>query len=173
MHTQKTVNTRRNPPKISHMTKITFEKKHSLDGVDSRILNVMETDARISIKELARILDMSSPSVAERVRRLESRGIIRNFTVDVNLSKLGYVLEAIVRIKPRSGKLKQVEKMIHDQLRFIACDRVTGEDCYIAKLMLKSIEELDDLLEPFHDCAETNTSIVKSSLFKKREPFSA
>lgn len=149
-----------------------LENDYSLDGVDLRILRVLNTDGRTSIRELAQTINMSAPSVTERVRRLESRGIIQNFTVNIDLSMLGYVLEAIVRIKPRSGQLKQVEKMIQHQLRFVACDRVTGEDCYVARLVLKSIDELDDLLEPFHDCAETNTSIVKSSLFQKREPFS-
>lgn len=145
---------------------------YSLDGIDLQILNILETDGRISASELAKTINMSAPSVTERLRRLETRGIINNFTVDVNLSILGYSLEAIVRVKPRSGKLKLVEKMIECQPRFVSCDRVTGDDCYIARLALRSVDELDDLLEPFHDCAETNTSIVKSSLIKKREPFS-
>lgn len=145
---------------------------YSLDGIDLQILNILETDGRISASELAKTINMSAPSVTERLRRLETRGIINNFTVDVNLSILGYSLEAIVRVKPRSGKLKLVEKMIESQPRFVSCDRVTGDDCYIARLALRSVDELDDLLEPFHDCAETNTSLVKSSLIKKREPFS-
>jgi len=148
-----------------------LDKEYSLDGIDLQILNILETGARVSVKQLAREIDMSSPSVTERIRRLESRGIIQNFTVDINLSKLGYDLEAIVRIKPRSGQLRKVEKMIEEQTRFVACDRVTGNDCYIARMVLRSINELDDLLEPFHDCAETNTSIIKSSLIRKREPF--
>lgn len=151
---------------------MTLEKKYSLDGVDLQLLSILEADGRITVRELAQSIGMSAPSVTERLRRLESRGIIRNFTVDINLSMLGYPLEAIVRVKPRSGQLKRVEKMIEGQQRFVSCDRVTGDDCYIAKLMLRSIDELDDLLEPFHECAETNTSIVKSSLIKKREPFS-
>lgn len=149
-----------------------LEKIYSLDAVDLRMLTILETDGRVSVRELAHTINMSAPSVTERLRRLESRGIIRNFTVDIDLSILGYALEAIVRIKPRSGQLKQVERMVEDQHRFVSCDRVTGEDCYIAKLVLRSVDELDDLLEPFHDCAETNTSIVKSSLINKREPFS-
>lgn len=111
---------------------------------------------------------MSAPSVTDRVRRLEDKGVLLGFTIDLAPSALGYTLEAIVRMKPRPGKLKQVEAMIESQLRFISCDRVTGDDCYIAKLLLKDINELDHLLEPFHDYAETNTSIVKSSLIKNR-----
>jgi Lrp/AsnC family leucine-responsive transcriptional regulator len=152
--------------------KNSLENEIPLDGVDQRILNIFTTDGRISLSELAQKVSMSAPSVTERVRRLESKGILLGFTVDVDLSKLGYNLEAIVRIKPRPGKLKQVEAMIEDQPRFVSCDRVTGDDCYIAKLVLRTIDELDSLLEPFHDSAETNTSIVKSSLVKRRSVFS-
>lgn len=152
--------------------KNSLENEIPLDAVDQQILNIFTTDGRISVSELAQRVAMSAPSVTERVRRLESRGIVLGFTIDIDLSKLGYGLEAIVRIKPRPGKLKQVEAMVEAQPRFISCDRVTGDDCYIAKLMLKTIDELDTLLEPFHDSAETNTSIVKSSLIKKRTLFS-
>ena len=150
-----------------------LENKIYLDEIDREILNILSNDGRISLSELAQRVSMSAPSVTDRVRRLEDKGILLRFTIDLDLSMLGYALEAIVRIKPRPGKLKQVEQMIESQARFISCDRVTGDDCYIAKLVLKAIDELDSLLEPFHDYAETNTSIVKSSLVKRRTMFSS
>ena len=146
--------------------------KVALDGVDQQILNILSLDGRISLSALAQRVSMSAPSVTERIRRLEDKGVLLGFTIDVGLHALGYSLEAIVRIKPRPGKLKQVEQMIESQARFVYCDRVTGDDCYIAKLMLKTIDELDELLGVFHDHAETNTSIVKSSLIKNRSLFS-
>ena len=145
-----------------------LKNNYLLDGVDSQVLKLMEADGRISVRQLADKVGMSAPSIAERLRRLESRGIVQNYTVNIDLSKLGYTISAIVRIRPRPGKLKHVEAMIENQPRFVFCDRVTGDDCYIAKLVLRSIGELDDLLDPFHDCAETNTSIVKSSLIDRR-----
>ncbi len=149
-----------------------LDNKMLLDGVDQQILTILTSDGRISLSKLAQRVSMSAPSVTERVRRLEDKGILVRFTIEVDLAALGYELEAIVRIKPRPGKLKQVEAMIVSQPRFISCDRVTGDDCYVAKLVLKSIEELDELLEIFHNYAETNTSIVKSSLIKPRRLFS-
>ena len=150
---------------------MTLEKEYSLDGIDSQILKIMDGDGRVSVRELAETIGMSAPSIAERLRRLESRGIIQKFTVELDLTKLGYSLEAIVRIKPRPGKLAQVEELIEKQLRIISCDRVTGDDCYVAKLVLRSITELDELLGPFHVCAETSTSIIKSSMIKRRLVF--
>ena len=113
---------------------------------------------------------MSGPSITERVRKLEASGVIRRFTIELEPKMLGYTLEAIVRIKPRPGQLHQVEKLIQNEPRFVACDKVTGEDCFIARLLLMTIEELDALLDGLHVRAETNTAIIKSSPVKRRMP---
>ncbi|WP_420407760.1 Lrp/AsnC family transcriptional regulator [Hoeflea sp.] len=113
---------------------------------------------------------MSGPSTSDRMRRLEANGIISRFTVDLDLEALGFPLQAIVRIKPRPGNLHVVDDMIMNEPRFIDCDKVTGEDCFVVRLALRSISELDPLLGPFHDRAETNTSIIKSSPLRARVP---
>ncbi|MDF2366883.1 Lrp/AsnC family transcriptional regulator [Sneathiella sp.] len=151
---------------------MTLDSKTELDGTDRHILMNLLAEGRLSISELAKMVGMSAPSVKDRVRRLEDRGIIRKFTVDINMEALGYNLEAIVRIKPRPGSLHLVEKMIMDEARFTSCDKVTGDDCFITRLALKSIQELDRLLDPFHEKAETNTSIIKSSPIRSRAPMS-
>lgn len=76
-----------------------------LDDLDRRIVEILVDDARISLKELAARVNLSSPSASERLRRLEERGVIRAFTVDVDPAALGYTLQAIVRIKPLPGRL--------------------------------------------------------------------
>lgn len=143
---------------------------NNLDQIDYNILTQLEMNGRIAYSELAVKIGMSGPSVTERVRRMEGLGIIRKFTVDIDLTALGYELEAVVRIKPRPGNLHIVEKMINEEMRFTSCDTVTGEDCFVCKLAFKSIGELDPILEPFHDKAETNTAIVKSSPVRNRVP---
>jgi Lrp/AsnC family leucine-responsive transcriptional regulator len=62
-----------------------------------------------------------------------------------------------VRIKPRSGQLHVVEKRGEEQPRFLSCDRVTGDDCYVTRLALSDVAELDDILLPFHERAETRS----------------
>ena len=141
-----------------------------MDDIDMKIVRTVLQDGRISITELADRVSMSAPAVTERLRRLEQRGVIQHYQAVVNPEKLGYHLEAIVRLKPRPGALKKVEEMIVQQPRFTQCDKVTGDDCFIARLALRSIAELDVLLDPFHDLAETNTAIVKSSPVRMRLP---
>lgn len=149
---------------------MTIDKQNSVDDTDLRILSLLADDGRMTLNELARQAGMSAPGVAERIRRLEQRGFIRNFTVELDLAALGFALYAVVRIKPRPGSLHLVEKMILDQPRFTDCDKVTGDDCFIVRLALRDIGELDEILDPFHEKAETNTAIVKSSPLRHRMP---
>ncbi|MCC3305185.1 Lrp/AsnC family transcriptional regulator [Sneathiella sp. HT1-7] len=151
---------------------MTLVFENGIDGTDRLILKNLQSDGRLSMSDLAKAVGMSAPSVKDRVRRLEDRGVIRKFTIDIDMKALGYELEAIVRIKPRPGSLHLVERMILDEARFTNCDKVTGDDCFIVRLALKSVQELDSLLDPFHEKAETNTSIVKSSPIRNRTPVS-
>ncbi|MGL4287763.1 MAG: Lrp/AsnC family transcriptional regulator [Phreatobacter sp.] len=141
-----------------------------LDDLDRRILAILADDARISLKDLAQQVNLSSPSTAERLRRLQERGVIRSFTVDIDPGALGYSLQAIVRIKPLPGKLHVVQKLIEEIPEFSECDKVTGDDCFIARLHLRSIGQLDQILDRITDKAETSTAIVKAQPVRRRLP---
>lgn len=108
--------------------------------------------------------------MAERLKRLQERGELSGFTVVINPRALGYTLQAIIRLNPLPGNLHLVERMIIDIPELVECDRVTGEDCFVARLYVRSIENLDRLLEPFHACAQTVTTIVKSQPVSRRMP---
>jgi Lrp/AsnC family leucine-responsive transcriptional regulator len=141
-----------------------------LDELDRRIVEILVVDARISLKELAQRVNLSSPSVSERMLRLEERGVIRSFTVDIDPQAMGYTLQAIVRIRPLPGKLSAVQKLIEEIPEFSECDKVTGDDCFIGRLHLRSIAQLDQILDRITDKAETNTAIVKAQPVRRRLP---
>lgn len=143
---------------------------NAIDDVDQRILDVLLTDARISLKQLAEQIGLSAPSVSERLRRLEERGVIRQYTVDLDPKALGYPLQAIVRVRPMPGKLHIVQRLIEDIPQISECDKVTGEDCFIARLFVQSIDQLDQILDRVADHAETNTAIVKAQPVRRRTP---
>ncbi|WP_422376775.1 Lrp/AsnC family transcriptional regulator [Roseibium sp.] len=141
-----------------------------LDATDQKIIEALIRDARMSLKELATQAGLSSPGVSERIRRLQERGVIRGFTADIDPKALGYSLQAIVRIRPLPGKLHIVRQLIQDIPEFCECDKVTGEDCFIARLAVPSIELLDGILDKISDKAETSTAIVKSQPIQRRPP---
>jgi len=142
----------------------------SLDDTDRRILTLLQHDGRMAIKPLAEQIGLSSPATSERLRRLEERGVIRGFGMDVEPRALGYSMQALVRIRPMPGKLQAVQKLIEGIPEFGECDKVTGEDCFIGRLYLRSIEHLDHILDRITDIAETSTAIVKSQPVKRRLP---
>ncbi len=141
-----------------------------LDEIDQRMLESLARNARISLKELAEAASLSSPSAAERLRRLEERGIISAFTVDIAPEAIGYPLQAIVRIRPLPGQLHVVERIIQETPEFIECDKVTGDDCFIGRLVVRSMSELDGILDKITERAETNTSMIKATPVKRRLP---
>jgi len=145
-------------------------ENYKFDVIDVKLIAALSEDARISMRDLAKLVDMSPPSVTERVRRLTENGIISAFTIDLDLKKLGYSLQAIVRAKPLPGQLHLVERILQDLPECIECDKVTGEDCFIVRICLRSIDVLDDLLSPLKDRAETNTSIIHAMPVRRRSP---
>ena len=76
-----------------------------LDEIDRAILTCLTQDARVSLKVLSARVGLTSPSTAERVKRLEERGVIQGYGARVNLAALGYSLQALVRVRPLPGRL--------------------------------------------------------------------
>lgn len=144
--------------------------RSSLDAVDARILTALDSDARLSMNELARLVGMSSPSVSERVRRLEAAGVIRGFTIDVDTRAIGYQIRAMVRIRPLPGKLHLVERLIQERPEFVECDKITGDDPFLARLVVHTIEQMDDVLEALSEHAVTSTAVIKGTSVKRRLP---
>ncbi|OUL98686.1 Lrp/AsnC family transcriptional regulator [Variovorax sp. JS1663] len=141
-----------------------------IDATDQRIVEALLPNARLSLKDLAQAVGMSPPSVSERLKRLEERGVVRGYTLALDPQALGYTLQAIVRIRPMPGKLQTVQKLIEETPEICECDKVTGEDCFIARMYVRSIEQLDRVLDRIADKAETNTSVVKAQVVRRRPP---
>ncbi|MBO9874545.1 MULTISPECIES: Lrp/AsnC family transcriptional regulator [Xanthomonas] len=142
----------------------------TLDAIDRAILAALAQDARMATSELARQVGLSAPATADRVRRLQHQGVIAGFTIELDPRALGYTLQAIVRVKPLPGQLHLVEELLQRIPEFVECDKVTGEDCFICRLYLRSIAHLDSILAKVTDRAETNTAIVKSTPVPRRLP---
>ncbi|MEO0532411.1 MAG: Lrp/AsnC family transcriptional regulator [Cyanobacteria bacterium P01_A01_bin.123] len=145
-------------------------QKARLDSVDIKLLYALKTDARTSIADLARLLNMSAPSVSERLRRLEESGLIQAFTIEINPQMLGYSLAFYIRIRPLPGQLSKVVSLITEIAEIVSCDRITGDDCFIAKVYIRSADELEPIIDRLIPYAQTNTSLIQSSPIQQRLP---
>lgn len=141
-----------------------------LDEIDRAILDLLLNDSRISLRALGSHVGLSAPAVRDRVLRLEDIGVIEGFGVRLNARALGFSLEAVLRIEPLPGKLRAVENTLLEMPQVVECSMVTGEDCFVARLLLRDVTELDRLLEPLHDIARTKTSIVHRQPVPPRRP---
>ena len=130
----------------SELRKTTPEAFEPLDSVDHGILAELQSDARVRVAELGRRVGLSPPAVAERLRRLEDTGVV-TFRTDVNPRALGYALSAIVRVSPVSGHVHAIPDIARQTPEITECYRITGEDCYFMRLYLRSIDDLEPILD--------------------------
>lgn len=152
------------------MSFVLGNKNRVLDDTDVLIITLLSKNARISVADLARQVGMSAPSVNERIKRLEESGVIAGYRVEIDPVALGYSLMALVRIRHRPGKLQELKALIEQMPEFVECDKVTGEDCFVARLYMRDISELDPILDRVSEIADTSTAIVKSTPVKRRLP---
>lgn len=155
---------------LGGLNQLTIKGFAMTDDIDQMLITALIEDSQRSLKALAQIIGLSAPSVAERLRRLEERGILKGYTVDIDPQCFGYQLQAIVRIRPLPGQLQEVERQIQATPEFTECDKVTSDDCFIARLHVRTMEQLETLLDRFNTHAQTNTAIIKKTLIKRRFP---
>ncbi|MGZ3601263.1 MAG: Lrp/AsnC family transcriptional regulator [Ktedonobacterales bacterium] len=134
-----------------------------LDSTNLRLLAELQRDPRLSMSELGRRIGMSAPAVTERVRRMEDTGIIRGYHLDVNPAALGLPIMLYIRVRPDPGQLPKIAELARRIPEVVECHRITGEDCFILKAHIPSMDQLDQLLDRLLLFGTTTTSIVQSS----------
>lgn len=141
-----------------------------LDSIDETILTTLMESGRTTTAELARKVKLSSPSVAERVKRLEEAGIITGYSANVSAEAVGLPIAVWFRIRPVPGEMQRVAEIIQGIPEITQCDRVTGEDCFLARANLASIADMERVIDLIVPYAMTNTSIIQSSPVQRRLP---
>jgi Lrp/AsnC family leucine-responsive transcriptional regulator len=138
-----------------------------LDRTDWQILRALQGNARLSFAELGRMVNLSRPAVAERMRRLEVLGIIAGYRAEVDLSKLGYGITAFIRLKAQSDRVDTLSELLRTSPEVLECYRGLGDDSFIAKVAVASLPHLESLLDRFGANAQVSTSIALSSVVEK------
>jgi Lrp/AsnC family leucine-responsive transcriptional regulator len=142
----------------------------AIDSVNLRVLEELQRDPRLTMSELGRRIGMSSPAVTERVRRLEEAGVIRGYRLELDPTALGLPIAAYIRIRPNPGQLPRIAELAQQIPEVVECHRVTGEDCFILKVHIPAIDQLDRLLDSFLLYGSTTTTIIQSSPVPLRPP---
>ncbi len=128
-----------------------------------RLLEALIAEPRLSIAALARRIDLSPPAAAERLQRLQDSGVIAGYRVELDARAVGLPLVAYVRVRPGPGQLSKIADLARQTPQVVECHRITGEDCFLMKVHVAAIEQLEEVLDRFLAYGQTTTSIVQSS----------
>jgi Lrp/AsnC family leucine-responsive transcriptional regulator len=140
-----------------------------LNPIDYKILDILQRDARITQCDLASAVGLSQPAVAERIRKLEQEGYIKQYTAQVDARKLGKDITAFIGVGIEHPKFnKNFAKHIQALPEVLECHHVTGQDSYLLKVKTESTEKLDTLISEkirtIPGVTRTHTTIVMSSV---------
>ena len=141
-----------------------------LDAIDRAIIAALSNNGRMTVRELAAQIGLSSPSVTERIHKLEDVGAIRSYTIAVDPRAFGLGIAAHVRMRARPGEVQRLAQMLIDTPEVIEADRVTGEDCFLAKLVVCDVHELETVIDRFLPFSSADTAIIQSSTVARRLP---
>jgi Lrp/AsnC family transcriptional regulator, leucine-responsive regulatory protein len=139
-----------------------------LDPIGRKILAELQENGRLPFTELGRRVGLSTPAVMDRVRRLEDVEIITGYQAEIDASKVGYPIVAFVGINVVGDFLPRMGKLAKEIPEILECHRVTGSHSFLLKVMAGSVEELEKTIDRLTPYVATTTSLVLSSLVKRR-----
>ena len=120
------------------------------------------------IAALGRRVGLSSQAVAERLRRLQSEGVITGYRAEISPRALGLTLGVIIRIPPNPRQLADVAALARNTPEVVECHRVTGEDCYVMTAYVRDVEHLETVIDQFAAYGQTTSSILQSAPVPRR-----
>ncbi len=139
-----------------------------LDDLDWKLLELLQRDGRMTFTELAKRVSLSAPATTERVRRLEQAGIVTGYVAVVDTHRLGLPIEAIVRVRVRSLDTPRFRERVVTLAQVRDADHVTGDDCWLLRVVCRSMVELEEFVEQAQRYGDTTTSLVFSSHARNR-----
>lgn len=150
-------------------------RQHNIDEIDKLILNMLVENGRTSYADMAKAAGMKSPSVIDRIKRLESLGIVRNYTVDIDYKQLGYDINAFIGISIDNAKhIEDFESMIKGlDVDILGCHHVTGDFTFLLHVITNNTDTLSKLIKKIRNVPgvdKTNTILVFSTKLDRKRP---
>ena len=145
-------------------------KEKKIDEVDKSIIKILQVNARTTASDIAESVGMSVPAISERLRKLESSGVVDRYTVILDNEKLGKDIMSVMLVAldaPNEKNSSSFREMVRSEVGILECFSVTGEFDYQLKIVTSSTASLEDLIRKIKAAtggAKTNTSIVMSTV---------
>lgn len=139
-----------------------------LDQIDWKILTELQQNARISYAELGRKINLTTPAVIERIRKLEDAKIITGYRAEIDTEKIGLPITAFIRMSISGVDFSKIVEIAIAAEEVLECHRGTGNDSFIMKVAVSDVEHLQTLIDRLVPYGITTTSIVLSSPLKNK-----
>lgn len=134
-----------------------------MDQTDEKIVSVLQEDGRISMKELGKLVALSPPAVAERVKRLEDTGVISRYKAIIDNAKIGKPICVLINATVKPEKQEKFIEFARSSEEIVECHHVTGPHSMIMKAYLREMSHLEELIGKIHFYGNTETYIIMSS----------
>lgn len=137
-----------------------------MDNLNWRILKCLQENSRMSNAEIGRRVGISSPAVAERIKKMEDAEVIEGYTTFVSPFKSGYQLKALITLRAFMGMLKPFLEKVKSYDEVVNCYRITGNENIVMEVVLKNQKHLETFIDQLISYGETKTQIVLSHVVK-------
>ncbi|GAA0700219.1 Lrp/AsnC family transcriptional regulator [Paraclostridium ghonii] len=137
-----------------------------MDATDFKVIELLQEDGRISMKDLGKIVGLTSPAVSERVKRLEESGVIQGYKAIVNPDKLGRVIKSFINISLPSDNYQPFIEYAKGDNRIVECHHITGDDCLLLKVIVEDMHELEQVIDKIKQVGRTKTSVIFSTIIE-------
>ena len=141
----------------------------AIDALNWKILKCLQENARLSNAEIGRRVGVSSPAVAERIKKMEDAEIIESYTTVISPIEAGYQLKAIITLRAFMGMLKPFLEKVKTYDEVVNCYRITGNENIVMEVVLKNQKHLESFIDQLITYGETKTQIVLSHVVKYSE----
>ena len=143
--------------------------EHKLDNIDRKIIKMLQKNARIPVKDIAKEVFLSSPAVSARIEHLEKSGIITGYHAQVDPMLLGYHIKAFINLEVEPSQKKVFYPFIQAIPNVIECNCVTGDYARLIEVGFRSTVELDHFINELQQFGRTKTLIVFSTSVEHRD----
>ena len=141
------------------------------DALDKKILELLQKNGRMTVKEIAQTISLTAPAVSERIKKLEKDELIQGYTALINPEKIGRTIHALISVSVAPKDREEFIALIETEDAVVLCHHVTGPYSYIVRVDAKAMPELERLITKFQKMGETNTQIILSSPIERKVVF--
>ncbi len=142
--------------------------EHTFDEIDRKIIEILQENARTSLKVIADKVFLSSTAVSTRIERLEKEGIITGYQAQINPQALGYYIKAFINLEVEPVQKKEFYPYIQSCKNVVECNCVTGDYSMLIEVIFKTTVELDCFIGELQQFGKTKTLIVFSTSVEHR-----